>query len=300
MTIRSIDPGSAQLPGREAVREADDSWDVRILRRVCDIEQMTWGQTGERPPLDQTRFIGVVDCETTALDALTASVIDVALCVLEVGPDGQIVGLAECRQALRDPGMAIPMEITRLTGICNADVAGARFDADDWTNVLNRCDMLVAHNAAYDAVVLERLLPGIRGKRWACSMREIDWPGIGFDSRVLGYLLTQIDLFNKGHRAMADVTSLVHLLAWQAPDGRCLMAHLLQSADRTTVRVEALRARYSKKGLLKERGYRWDPVKTVWWKEVAEDAAEAETHWLSFEAECSSALEKVTAAQRYR
>jgi len=203
-------------------------------------------------------------------------------------------------ERLRDPGMPIPKDVTRLTGISDADVAGALFDAEDWTHLFMECDLLVAHNAAYDAVVLERLLPGIRGRDWACSMSEIDWAGLGFDGRSLGYLLTQIGFFNKGHRAMADVTSLVHLLFWQAPDGRCLLAHLRDRADRVTIKVEALNAPFSRKDLLKARGYKWNAKRRVWWAEIEDDALEEEKRWLTDEVRCTPSLELLTSAGRHR
>lgn len=290
--------GSAMLPTYLPARETCiDSWDIRLLRKVAPlVETPLAGPARER----HLSYIGVVDCEATSTDPQTAEVIDLAVCVLEIDGDGVITGVAELKQGYRDPSMPIPPDVTRLTGISDANVAGALFDAEDWTDLFNRCDLLVAHNAAYDAVVLERLLPGIRGRRWGCSMAEIDWAGLGFDGRSLGYLLTQIGFFNRGHRAMADVTSLVHLLSWQAPDGRCLLAHLQERADRFTTRVEARGAPFSSKDLLKARGYRWSANRRVWWAEIEDEALEAEKRWLSEEVRCTPSLEVLTARNRHR
>jgi len=290
--------GSALLPTYlPAPETGDDSWDIRILRKVAPLATtpLIGPDLARRPT-----YIGVIDCEATSTDPQTAEVIDLAVCVLEIDRAGVITGIAELKQSLRDPGMPIPKDVTRLTGISDADVAGALFDAEDWTHLFMECDLLVAHNAAYDAVVLERLLPGIRGRDWACSMSEIDWAGLGFDGRSLGYLLTQIGFFNKGHRAMADVTSLVHLLSWQAPDGRCLLAHLRDRADRVTTKVEALNAPFSRKDLLKARGYRWNAKRRVWWAEIEDDALEEEKRWLTDEVRCTPSLELLTSAGRHR
>lgn len=290
--------GSAELPSYLPAREpCDDSWDIRILRTVASLATTALiGPDLERGP----SYIGVVDCEATSTDPHTAEVIDLAVCVLEIDRAGVITGVAELKQSLRDPGMAIPKEVTRLTGISERDVAGAQFDAEDWTDLFQRCDLLVAHNAAYDAVVLERLLPGIRRSDWACSMSEIDWADLGFDGRSLGYLLTQIGFYNKGHRAMADVTSLVHLLSWEAPDGRCLLAHLRDRSERLTTRVEARGAPFSKKDLLKARGYKWHASRRVWWTEIEEDALEEEKRWLLDDVRCQPSLQLLTSRQRHR
>ncbi|MDF8335847.1 3'-5' exonuclease [Novosphingobium cyanobacteriorum] len=282
------------LPAREP---CDDSWDIHILRPVAPLATTPLiGPDLERRP----NYIGVVYCEATSTDPQTAEVIDLAVCVLEIDRAGVITGVAELKQSLRDPGMPIPQEVTRLTGISDADVAGAQFDADDWTHLLAQCDPLVAHNAAYDAVVLERLLPGIRRSDWACSMSEIDWADLGFDGRSLGYLLMQIGFYNKGHRAMADVTSLVHLLSWQAPDRRCLLAHLRDRSDRVTTRVEARGAPFSKKDLLKARGYKWHAGRRVCWADIEEDALEEEKRWLLDDLRCKPSLQLPTSRQRPR
>lgn len=296
MTIH--DTSSAQLlPFLPAPDLGDDCGDIRILRKVATLAETPL----EKPVPDKVlRYVGVVDGEATSADPTTAELIELAVCVLQVDGEGAITGIAKLKQGFRDLGLPIPQEVTRLTGISDADVAGARFDAEDWTDLLQRCDLLVAHNAAYDSVMLERLLPGIRGMHWACSMAEIDWAGLDFDGKSLGYLLTQIGFFNKGHRAMADVTSLVHLLAWEAPNGRCLMAHLQDSADRVTTRVEALNAPFSRKDLLKARGYRWNPKRRVWWAEIEDDALEEERRWLVDEVRCTPSLELLTSAGRHR
>lgn len=290
--------GSAELPSYLPAREpCDDSWDIRILRPVAPLATTALiGPDLARRP----NYIGVVDCEATSIDPQTAEVIDLAVCVLEIDRAGVITGVAELKQSLRDPGIPIPQEVTRLTGISDGDVAGIQFDAEDWTHLFSQCDLLVAHNAAYDAVVLERLLPGIRRSDWACSMSEIDWADLGFDGRSLGYLLTQIGFYNKGHRAMADVTSLVHLLSWQAPDGRCLLAHLRDRSDRVTTRVEARGAPFSKKDLLKARGYKWHASRRVWWADIEEDALEEEKRWLLDDVRCKPSLQLLTSRQRHR
>ena len=198
---------------------------------------------------------------------------------------GEMRAVEETRRGLRDPGIPIPAEVQRLTGISDDDVAGRGLNVPRWEALLGGSDLIVAHNSAYDAPIVERLLPGIKGHAWACSMREIDWAAHGFDGAKLGHLLMQIGYFTTGHRADADVISLAHLLTHR-PDGvHPLMAELLARAAQPSLRFEATGAPFDKRHLLKARGYRWDAREKVWWREIAEAAHEAEALWLARDAE---------------
>ena len=78
---------------------------------------------------------------------------------------------------------------------------------------------------------------------------------------------------------MADVVTLLHLLAHQLPDGRTVLSALLANAERPTVRFEALGAPFERRGQLKARGYRWDARNRVWWIELATDECAEEERW---------------------
>lgn len=255
--------------------------DVRILRRVRPISELVT----EGPPIGPTRRIAIVDTETTSVDVQTAEVIEIAAAVVLIDDAGEIRAVEETRRGLRDPGIPIPAEVQRLTGISDDDVAGRALNVPRWEALLGGSDLIVAHNSAYDAPIVERLLPGIKGHAWACSMREIDWAAHGFDGAKLGHLLMQIGYFTTGHRADADVISLAHLLTHR-PDGvRPLMAELIARAAQPSLRFEATGAPFDKRHLLKARGYRWDAREKVWWREIAEAAHEAEALWLARDAE---------------
>lgn len=173
----------------------------------------------------------------------------------------------------------------RLTGISDDDVAGRALNVPRWEALLGGSDLIVAHNAAYDAPIVERLLPGIKGQAWACSMREIDWAAHEFDGAKLGHLLMQMGYFSTGHRADADVISLAHLLTHRPVGARPLIAELLVRAAQPSLRIEATGAPFDKRHLLKARGYRWDAREKVWWREITEAAHEPEALWLSRDAE---------------
>ena len=267
--------------GADADAAAGVDPDTRVLRRVHRLKDFPLASRGDGPYLK----VSIIDTETTGIDPWRDEIIDIAVVTAEVDTAGRIVGILHKGEALRDPGMPIPPVITRITGITDADVAGKHIDLDRLERRLAAADVRIAHNARFDLAFLERLLPGLAGAAWACSFQEIDWLDLGFDGRALGHLLTQIGRFNTGHRAMADVVALLHLLAHELDDGSTILGRLLDRAALPTLRIEATGAGFDKRAQLKARGYRWDPQARVWWCEIDAVELAEETAWLASETE---------------
>jgi DNA polymerase III subunit epsilon len=260
-----------------AARGVDDpDPDVRILRRVAALKDFTLAPRGQGP----FSVIGIVDTETTGTDPEVDEVIDLALVTLEINGAGEIVRIISAQHGLRQPSMPIPPAITAITGISDADVQGLDINVPMVELRLHTADVLIAHCAKFDIGFVERLIPGIAGAAWACSANDFDWLAAGFDGRKLGHLVNQIGYFNDAHRAMTDVVSLVNLLAHRLPSGRTVLADLLDNASRTTIRLEATGAPYSRRHYLKRRGCSWDADATVWWIELAPADCDAEEQWL--------------------
>ena len=150
-----------------ALRLCASCKDVRILRRVRPISELV----NDGPQIGPTRRIAIVDTETTSVDVQTAEVIEIAAAIVLVDDTGEIRAVEETRRGLRDPGIPIPAEVQRLTGISDDDVAGRALNVPRWEALLGGSDLIVAHNAAYDAPIVERLLPGIKGH--ACGSRAM-------------------------------------------------------------------------------------------------------------------------------
>lgn len=266
--VAELSAGRAEPTGH-----ADD--EVRVLRRL----RLAEGPTGEGDP-DAGGVVAVVDVETTGFDPEEDAVVELA--VRRFRHDGSAVTRIGRRYSWReDPGRPIPAEVTRLTGLSDADVAGRRIDTSLATRLLADADLIVAHNARFDLRFVERRLPGLGHPVWACSMAEVDWPAHGFDGRKLGHLLSQCGWFHDAHSAGADVDAVVALLRHPLPDGRTALAHLLESASEDVWRVSAVGARISLKDLLKRRGYAWHPDDRVWRRSVPDRDREAEAEWLA-------------------
>ena len=255
-------------------------WDIRILRRVGRLEDFPLATD----PVAPIRHVAVVDVETTGIDPLLHQVIDIAYVVLAVDARGEFVDIVRKGQSLCDPGMPIPPRITMLTGLTDEHVRGTAIDLDALQQIFATVDVFVAQNCAFDAGFLRQLLPSTKDAAWACSLRDFDWlKDAGLDGRALGHLLMQIGFFNDGHRALNDVISLIHLLAWRLPSDQTVMGALLANAERETVRLEATGAGFGNRSLLKARGYRWDVAAKVWWIEVTYGELDEERLWLQRE-----------------
>jgi DNA polymerase-3 subunit epsilon len=251
-------------------------------------------------PQGHVRTAAVIDVETIGLDA-DHPIIDLAIQRIAFDARGVIVQVGQPRQWFEDPGMPIPAEITRLTGITDADVAGKRIDAEEAVSLIASTTVAIAHNAAFDAPRVERRLPTIASHAWACSCSDVPWAELGFDGRKLGHLLMQQGMFHQGHRAAVDVWATINLLGSVLPDGETALAKLIRQAEQPSVRIEATNAPFEAKDVLKARGYRWHADKRTWWTEIATAAETVELGWLRDTCSCAQPrLTPVTWAQRHR
>jgi DNA polymerase-3 subunit epsilon len=207
-----------------------------------------------------------------------------------------------------DPGRPIPAEITSLTGIRDEDVAGQRLPDDRIVGILRDAGLVVAHNAAFDRKWIERRFPDAAGLPWACSMADVDWGRRGgFDGRKLGFLVMQCGYFYDAHRADVDVDAVIGLLRHRFDDGRTAMSVMMANAEAPSWFVRAHGAAFGVKDRLRARGYRWDPDRRVWGKEVSDADRLAEEAWLAANVYAADAhprslgpsFEPVTRWQRY-
>ncbi|MBK9066031.1 MAG: hypothetical protein IPL76_03965 [Gemmatimonadetes bacterium] len=81
--------------------------------------------------------------------------------------------------------------MVELTGITQEMVTGQRIDDAAATALVERADLVIAHNAAFDRRFLNRRLPACAQKPWACSQREIPWKREVGASAALEFLLVK-------------------------------------------------------------------------------------------------------------
>lgn len=265
----------------------DDTWrfdpdhaNHRILREVGQIGHFVRNKVAVEP----IRQVALLDVETTGTDPQIDQIIDLAYVILAVDDEDDIIGIVCADQALCDPMMSIPPRISLLTGLTDEIVAGKAIDLDRVEWDFASVDVFIAHNASFDLSFVRQLLPMTQNAAWACSLKDFDWLGDAkLGGRALGHLLMEVGFFHEGHRAMADVVALLHILSFRLPDGRTVLSALLANAEEDTVKVEAVGAPYSARLRLKARGYRWDPNAKTWWTELAQHEVDDEELWLGRE-----------------
>lgn len=271
--------------------------DFRVLKRISGTADLALPALGADGPFK----IGVaVDIETTGLDSSNDIVIELAVQRFKFDGQGRIVEVGLPRSWLQDPGFPLEPEITRITGLTDADLQGQAIDDVAACNLLNSADLVIAHNAGFDRGFIEARLPAASGLPWACSMAGVPWHDLGFEGRSQSALLMQAGWFYTAHRAEADVAALLHLLAHVCNDGDTVLSKVVAGAERTTVRVEAHSSAYELKDLLKLRGYRWNAEQKCWWTEIDEGDLVAEQLWLQRRGyNRSPTLTHLTARERY-
>lgn len=277
------------------------SGEFKVLRRLHP------RPSGVRPSTEGARLGLILDVETTGVDPRSEEVIELAMIRFWYGRDGDVLGVDDILQGFNQPSKPMPPEITAITGIDDATVAGHRLDLDAVGDFVAPAKIVLAHNAQFDRRFAERLHTYFSTKAWGCSMSEPPWRDEGFEGLKLAYLASHCGFFYDKHRAVNDCMATLELLARPLPrSGQTGLAALLAKARLATWRIWAEQAPYEQKTALKLRGYRWndgeDNRPRAWWTDVSEAVKEAELAYLRAEIygfEADIAVRRITAFDRY-
>jgi DNA polymerase-3 subunit epsilon len=234
-----------------------------------------------------TKRVLILDTETTGLDWRAENIIELAMLSVAVDMQtGQPVGVVEVYEDFEDPGRPIPAEIVKLTGITNQDVKGQKLNEAKIIDMVQRADLIVAHNASFDRPFVENRLEVFEHKAWACSFAGINWKAQGLGSAKLEFLCSELGWFYDAHRAQVDCHALLRVLSAPLkaqPDDMPStgLQQLFKSAEQARTVVKAFGSPFETKDKLKARGYRWDAEAKVWTTAVMSvEALEAEADWL--------------------
>lgn len=256
--------------------------DYRVQRRLMPRSTVT------RPDGTPTKTAIIIDVETTGLDLQNDEIIELAMISFTYSPDGRVFEIGQTFQCFQEPSRPISAEITRITGITDAMVAGHKIDIAEVAAFADSAALVIAHNAGFDRRFAERLSGVFITKPWACSMSEIDWATEGFEGTKLHYLAAGAGFFYDRHRAEHDCRAVIELLAAVLPvSNRTALASLLDRARQPTWRIWAENSPFDLKDVLKARGYRWNgdsnPNPRAWYIDVDDARREAEISFLKKE-----------------
>lgn len=287
----------------EMVRRLEETGRYRVLRKL---EPRTIADA----PRSGFPLRGViVDTETTGLNARKDEIIEIGIVAFSFDAAGNIGDVTGIYGGLQQPSIAIPADITRLTGITDTMVAGHTIDIARVKALIEPADLIIAHNAGFDRPFCETFSPVFSPKAWACSVSEIDWSARGFEGTKLAYLIGQAGYFHDGHRAVDDCFALLEVLVQDGPvQGNTPFAELFAASQRSRVRIFAEHSPFEMKDHLKARGYRWsdgsDGRPKSWWVEVADDMLGDELRYLRAEIyrwpDADPPIRRLTALERFK
>jgi DNA polymerase III subunit epsilon len=274
--------------------------DYRVLRRL---QERTGINERDGSPVRRGVFL---DVETTGLDETKDEIIELAMVPFDYSLDGRIFDILPAFDKLREPAAPISAEITALTGINQAAVAGKTIDPAEVAEFIKPVGLVIAHNAKFDRQFCEGFCPAFAEKPWACTMDEIPWRDEGFEAQRLSQIAAEFGFFYDGHRAATDCLAGIEVLSRPLKrSGRIALSVLLESARQSRWRIWATNSPFERKDVLKARGYSWSDGTRgpkAWVVDVAYEAGEAELAFLRQEIyryDVNLPFRELTARDRY-
>ncbi len=249
--------------------------DYRVLQRLSLTSLLNSKLIGVR--------VVVIDTETTGVDFNQDAIIEIGALVVQVDAETGEVGQVEQQfSGLEDPGFPIPVESIKVHGITDDMVKNRSFDDNELYNLVKDAHLIVAHNASFDRVFLEKRFPFFKNLPFACSFKQIDWRAEGFGSNALEFLLYRLGYFYESHRAVNDCEALLGLLTSPLPQsGRLPFELLFEKAALPEFVIHALDSPIELKDALKSKGFRWSATERVWKMAIIGELAGRELiYWL--------------------
>lgn len=253
--------------------------DYLILKRISH-------SIPHRPATDSKQFIAtIIDLETLGLNANQHEIIEIGLLSFSFSSVDGIIAVVNEYNELNDPGKPIPAEITKVTGITDADVQGKAIDWNHVAQILKQTHLVICHNSGFDRNFLELQTPEmisslIQTMPFACTIHDINWKERGIESSKLDYINWKLGFFYDGHRALNDCWATLNPLI------QCegVFEELKANVRKKETLICAVNAPFDKKDLLKGRNYRWsdgaDKLPKSWWICLSNELLVDEKQWL--------------------
>ncbi len=161
-------------------------------------------------PDEEVTLIKVLtlDSETTGLGKYDEPIsLGMLLCTVDA-KSGRATGDIAKYEGLRKPSVPIHPAARKVHGIQDHALEGLDFEHETVRGIINAADVIISHNAAFDARMLVKIYPEIMKKPWRCSWRQWPWTS-KTEGRKLGNAATLCGVKNTAnHQALADAQTL--------------------------------------------------------------------------------------------
>jgi DNA polymerase-3 subunit epsilon len=243
------------------------------------VESMVFPEVTDPERLKNARNGVYMDTETTGVDPFKDKVTQLAMRKFKYDDIG-ILSLGEIYDELNDPGIPIPEEVSRLTGLTDEDVKGKKIDQAEVRAFIADADKIVCHNSAFDRKVVENNLPeaGFETKVFDCSLTQIDWQRRGENGRSLELLAMRAGYIYGAHNALNDINAMPYVLSQEHPELGTPFSEMVANSQKKQLLIIAEYSPFESKDTLKERGYRWSPdgddsagFAKTWWTTIPDE-----------------------------
>jgi DNA polymerase-3 subunit epsilon len=233
---------------------------------------------------DEESFqVAFIDVETTGLFHYEDEIIELALKVLLIEKrTGKIIRVVSEFESFNEPDKSIDDRITKLTGISSKMVNGKKISWATVNENLKDVDLIISHNASFDRPFVDAYSEISESKLWACSIKDIDWFARGFTNVKQELLCLWHGFYFEAHRAINDVSALIHLLTHPSYNLERPLIELIENSEHESFNIWVTNFPYSatKKDKIKSKGYNWNVPKKLWFKRVLLENIEEEKSFL--------------------
>lgn len=248
------------------------------------------------PPTTGMRRVAFLDTETTGVNTAEDEMIELGYVIMEFDDKGSLGNVIKIYDELNQP--VLPITNTNIHGISDDMVKGKAIDFEEVTADIEAVNLVVAHNSGFDRKVIERYCPVFETVPWACTYKDVNWTEHGTTVSKLEYLAYLTGFFYDAHRAVVDVHAMVEVIRRLG-----IFKQLVLAAMKSQYILSAQGSPFSKKDLLKDRGYKplYVAGKFVcWYTSVDQAQLEEEKNWLLKDAGCRHVpVKEVNSLDRY-
>lgn len=224
----------------------------------------------------------VLDIEVTGWDHEVDELIGLAMTKVEVNrSNGAFIRVMDEFDGLQEPTAELSDQAVQILGYDRSALVGHQLDVQRITELVDSCELVVAHDARFDRPFLEKLVPAFRHRQWVCSMNDIYWEHLQVENLAwVDHLALCVGHHMPDSSPKSTVEAMVKLLShpWEEnlgtgfgvfielTEGPFLKFFIPDRSGKLTFPIEMYGLRYSKK----DRG--WTAILGGTAAEVFQDA----------------------------